>query len=127
MSMPGRYQTNKIPEGGHAKTYLNYPPPHVLAQAMATNSELLVWLGLRMFYGGDHLGALLAALLLRHYDPTAKHLPGDLYWRLRQVMEADFPSFATPNDYLFAPFDALLKDLGSRVAPDTGSSTAPSP
>ncbi len=70
-----------------------------------------------MLTDGDRLGALLAALLLRHLIPRSdlrtpgKPAPEDLYMRLREGGRLDAAAGTTASDYVAAPIDKLLTKL----------------
>lgn len=89
-SGPSRYKTNEIPPGATGTFSMVLVPPDARTAAEATAADHLDWLARVMLTDGDRLGALLAALLLRHLIPQSdlrtpgKPAPEDLYMRLRE-------------------------------------------
>ncbi|HKB41923.1 MAG TPA: hypothetical protein VKD72_36185 [Gemmataceae bacterium] len=116
---PGQHTTNEIPAGSNAKYSLAYAPPEIRAKAEETASELLEWLARVRLNDGDYLGALLAALMLRHREPDPRpgQFPWDLFSALRGFTGLEAATSTNGTDYVGAPFDKLLAELGERVLP----------
>ena len=72
VSVPSRYITNELPGGGRARYFLNYATEEIRSRAENSASELEEWLGPLMLAADDRVGALLAALMLRHRDPATR-------------------------------------------------------
>lgn len=115
VSVPPRYRTNEVPEGGKATFFLTYVPSEIRAQAEETTRELLEWLAEPILNDDDRLGALLAALMLRHRDPGAERLRPTLFLKLRGISGLDAAMDTTNTSYLFAPFDRLLDGLRQKI------------
>ncbi len=116
-SGPGRYKTNEIPSGATGTFSMVLVPPDARTAAEATAADHLDWLARVMLTDGDRLGALLAALLLRHLIPQSdlrtpgKPAPEDLYMRLREDGRLDAAAGTAAADYIAAPIDKLLTKL----------------
>ena len=116
-SGPSRYKTNEIPPGPTGTFSMMLVPPDARTAAEATAADHLDWLARIMLTDGDRLGALLAALLLRHLIPQSdlrtpgKPAPEDLYMRLREGGRLDAAAGTATSDYVAAPIDKLLTKL----------------
>jgi hypothetical protein len=126
--MPAEHTTNKVPAAIDTSYLLTYAPPEIRAKAEQTASELLEWLAWVRLNDGDYLGALLAALMLRHRDPEGRHLPRGVLLKLRDATGLDAATGGNRSDYLAAPIDRLLTELRekvqSNVAPTDEKTTA---
>jgi hypothetical protein len=119
VSMPPKHTTNQVPLGGSATYSLVYAPPEIRTKAEETASELFTWLARVRERDGDYLGSLLAALMIRHREPVASpRSPADIFMGLRRRTQLETATDTNPADYVFAPFDKLLADLGSKVRPN---------
>jgi hypothetical protein len=116
---PGEHTTNKVPPSSNAKYYLTYAPPEIRAKVEETASELLEWLARVRLNDRDYLGALLAALMLRHHDPDPQpgQFPWDVFSNLRGFTGLEAATGTNRTDYVAAPFDELLAELGEKVRP----------
>ncbi len=112
---PGQHTTNKVPASSNARYFLWYAPPQIRAKAEATASELLDWLARVRLSDHEYLGALLAALMLRHSDPEAERFPWDVLSELRGVTGLDAATKTDRVEYVASPFDKLLAQLGEKV------------
>ncbi len=116
VSLPPRYSTNELPPGGRATYFLKYATEEIRAKAEETAFELDEWLGPLMLAADDRVGALLAALILRHRDPDyRKGRTADLVMRLRADGRLDAATGTESLDYVFAPIDKLLEELRQKV------------
>src|SRR5262249_14775645 len=100
-SGPAYYETNKIPpESGFGTFSMTRVPDNVRERANRTAAEHLDWLGNVMEQRGDLMGALLAALLVRHLirdkdlDRSLGFSPVHLYGLLGQIAQKAFPGIA---------------------------------
>jgi hypothetical protein len=83
-------------------------------------SELLQWLAYVRFNDQDYLGTLLATLALRRHDASVETSASDMFMRVRGSTMLDAAMGTAPqgpSDYVFAPFDKILTELGERVSP----------
>jgi hypothetical protein len=91
-------------------------PDDVRERASRTAAEHLDWLGNVMEQRGDLMGALLAALLVRHLirgqdlDGRLGFSPVHLYGQLGQIAQKAFPGIAG-GDTVVGPFDDILARL----------------
>lgn len=129
-SGPGRYATNKIPPRGQGTFFMVVIPPEDRATAEAATADHLGWLAHVMLTDGDRLGALLAALLLRHLALRAdsrtpgKYIFEDLYMGLRAGGRLDAATGTAATDYVAAPIDKLLAQLKAACEGRTDGQTS---
>jgi hypothetical protein len=116
-SGPVHYATNKIPpESGYGTFSMTIVPDDVRERASRTAAEHLDWLGNVMEQRGDLMGALLAALLVRHLirgqdlDGRLGFSPVHLYGQPGQIAQKAFPGIAG-GDTVVGPFDDILARL----------------
>ena len=107
------------------------PPDARAIAAEASAADHLDLLARVMLTDGDRLGALLAALLLRHLDPPKADLstpgkpatPEDLYMQLREDGQLDAAAGMATADYVAAPIDKLLTKLQETCEGNAGRET----
>jgi hypothetical protein len=121
--MPSEHATNRVPAEINASYLLTYAPPDIREKAEETSSELLRWLVRVRLNDGDYLGALLGVLMLRHRmlrhrDPDGQRLPVDVLLRLREATGLDAATGGNSSDYLHAPIDKLLAEMGEKTQPN---------
>ena len=116
VSVPSRYITNELPGGGRFRYLLNYATEEIRSKAENSASELEEWPGPLMLAADDRVGALLAALMLRHRDPGyEKGWASNLVTSLRADGRLDAATGTKSTDYVFAPIDKLLEELRRKM------------
>jgi hypothetical protein len=120
LAMPYQYRTNELPGPATGSTFLAYTPTDERHDAEETLRELLEWVGPLELNDGLDVEALLTALLLRARDPEGEKLRADLFFRVRSAHQS-LPPKPVAGDYLFRPFDSLLKKLEALFAAEARS------
>jgi hypothetical protein len=116
VSLPPEYSTNELPPGGRARFFLGYATDEIRAKAEETAFELDEWLAPLMLAAGDRVGALLAALMLRHRDPDyQKGRTAPLVMSLRADGRLDVATSTGSSEYVYAPLDKLLDECRQKI------------
>lgn len=116
MRLPPELETNAIPRDATGQYYLNYATDEMRTKAEATAFELDEWLAPVKLAAGDKLGALLTALMLRHQNQDYRKGPGaGFFMDLRSASNLNANTGSQPDDYVFAPYDKLLRELKEKL------------
>jgi hypothetical protein len=123
VSGPPFYTTNELPEAsGFGRFSITAVPPEVRDRATLTAAEHLDWLATALSREDDKVGALLAALLIRHLVSGDLLESGDLgfnpiflYGDVGEIAERLFPG-AVGRGYMAGLLDVILGDLKAQVA-----------